>query len=155
MTTTFLTMSGAVLEFAADLAGLATTPVDASCQIIEATVEGVEKSTTAPATFCQPETDVALPSGSQLTLRFLQDWTDAAGVCRYLFGVDGKKQAFRLTFPPDDLTGDTVYQEGYVTARKPAFGGGASDPLETTITLPAFSVTVGDATTPLEADASA
>jgi hypothetical protein len=140
MSTTYLTMTGATLVFADDFAGLAAAGTDATCQIIEATLSGVAKSTTVPGTFCAAEFDAALPSGRELHLVILQDWRDPDGICNYLETADGTEVAFLLTLPPDGA-GATVARQGMCGAQMPAFGGAADAALQTDLTLSARSVT--------------
>jgi hypothetical protein len=149
-TATYVTMTGSKLTFADSAADLDTAGTDATCQIIAATVEGVAKSSTIPATFCDPESDIAQASGRQLVLRFLQDWTNPDGVCRYLDGADGTTVYFRLDLPPG--AAKTTRAEGRCSAVAPAFGGETGQAVEATITLPVLpGLTIADVDNPTAA----
>lgn len=134
----FMTMDGSVLKFADDEASLATTPTDVSCQINDATITNVPKSTTVPATFCQAETEAALASGSTLDVTFLQDWTDSAGFSWYLFDNDAQTKFFSLSL--GDAAGPAM--SGQVGVSKGDFGGAGGAVLQASISLPV----IGDLT---------
>lgn len=108
---------------------------DYSCQVTSASIGAASNTTTTsvPATFCGPASEVNVPVASTFTLDldFLQDWTAASGLSEWLFANDATEQAFALYLQgaADPVaTGKIIVQAG-------AFGGAAGEPLTATVSL--------------------
>jgi hypothetical protein len=112
-----------------------STLTDFSCQVTKAEITSQSNTTTTsvPATFCQPASEVSVPVAStfQLNLDFLQDWTQAAGLSAFLFKHDAERKAFALYLEGNVnpvATGEIIVQAG-------GFGGTPGQPLTSTVTL--------------------
>lgn len=133
--TTFVTMDGATLMFAATLAELPATPdVDATCQVISAAVAAITKTETTPATLCAAESSRVTGIDRQLNVTYFQDWTDPDGFAWWLQVNAMEELAFELA-----LDGGGTFR-GLVQVAPGDYGGAAGSSLQATITLPAQEV---------------
>lgn len=108
---------------------------DYSCQVTRAeiTSQSNTTTTTVPATFCSPASELSVPVASTFTLDldFLQDWTVAAGLSAWLFKNDATTKAFALYLQGSDdpvATGRIICQAG-------GFGGTPGEPLVASVSL--------------------
>ncbi len=129
--TTFVTMDGATLVFAATAAELPATPdATATCQVISAAVVPSAQTESTPATLCSATTSRVTGIDYALNVTYFQDWTDAAGFAWWMDGVAGQDQAFLLTLP---LAGSV---KGTVQVVPGDYGGAAGSSLQATVTMP-------------------
>jgi hypothetical protein len=111
------------------------TLTDFSCQVTSAEIQSSANTTTTtvPATFCQPASEVSVPVASSFTLNleFLQDWVNASGLSAWLFKNDATEKCFALYLKGADnpsAMGKIIVQAG-------AFGGAPGSALTATATL--------------------
>jgi hypothetical protein len=139
MTAVVLQIDKAEVRFGdAPATGVALDPstlTDFSCQVTKAEITSQSNTTTTsvPATFCQPASELSVPVAStfQLGLDFLQDWTQAAGLSAFLFKHDAERKAFALYLEGNVnpvATGEIIVQAG-------GFGGTPGQPLTSSVTL--------------------
>jgi hypothetical protein len=111
------------------------TLTDYGCQVTEARITAKPNTTTVPATFCSPASDVNVPSSFTLELGGLQDWgrTDTSpSFSEYLFINDANIVGFAFY-----LAGATnPSASGQVSVAAGDFGGKAGEPLVLTGSLP-------------------
>lgn len=159
MSRTVIQLNGATLKLADTSVALATAQDVYSCQVTSAAINANSNSQTVPATFCEGESDMPAPTGFELALSWLQDWTDSAGgLSGYAFENDTLPKWFELSLDG----GATVVASGQAYVVAGAFGGDAGTPLVTdavwpllakpTITMPA--VMAAGARTEAEAEAT-
>jgi hypothetical protein len=134
---------GAVPVPPAEIDGATLT--DYGCQVTEARVTATPNTTDIPATFCEPASQVNVPSSFSLELQGLQDWGVVDGLSEFLFIHDAEQMAFALY-----LDGETDPQAtGIVSCAAGDFGGTAGEPLVMQLTLPILgypSITGSDGT---------
>lgn len=108
------------------------TLTDFGCQVTQATISATPNTSDVPATFCEPASQVNVPSSFALTLEGLQDWGTADGLSEYLFTHDAEQAAFALYL---DAGPDPV-ATGIVSVAAGDFGGTAGEPLTMSLELP-------------------
>jgi hypothetical protein len=135
MSTVFVDMNGATVKFAATQGALATTPTDASAQIVSVALVAVANDTPIEATLTSPAGSKGLPSGASLEVTAYQDWTDATGYCWWTADNDGAAQWFELTIPSGGKF------QGQVDVKRADYGGSAAEAPQFTQSLPARNLT--------------
>ena len=114
-----------------------TTPdVDASCQVTSAAVVANPVTATAPATFCEGETDVVGKSKWQIDLAGLQDVTDPDGLSMFLFENETAAAWVQIKGPNDEAGAPNVTIEAPVRLQAGNLLGDAGTPLEFTASMP-------------------
>lgn len=121
------------------------------CQVTSAAINAVPNLQTVPATFCAGETQAPAPTGWELAITWLQDWTAAAGagLSFYAFDNDTLTKYFSLT-----LIGSTApIATGQVRIVAGSYGGDAATPLVASAVWPCLAKpAISKPTTELLAD---
>jgi hypothetical protein len=108
------------------------TLTDHSCQVTEARITASANTTDVPATFCEPASQVNVPSSFTLELNGLQDWGITGSFSEYLFQHDAETVAFALY-----LDGETDPEAtGTCSIAAGDFGGVAGEALTMTGSFP-------------------
>jgi hypothetical protein len=82
--------------------GPTAVPTDAvECQISQFTISSTANLVPIPATLCVGPSQAAQPSSWALSLVYMQDWQDSAGISNSLFDADGTVLFFLYT--PNDV----------------------------------------------------
>jgi len=120
------------------IAGDWTTPdVDASCQVTTAAVVANPVTQTAPATFCEGETDIVGKSKWQVDLAGLQDITESTGISMWLFEHETEAAWVQIIGPTNE-TGDKIITiVAPVRIQAGNLLGPAGTPLDFSVSLPA------------------
>jgi hypothetical protein len=106
------------------------------CQVSEATVK-FDTTTTTIKTLCQ-ESDLATSEKGVLTLAGYQDYTEATGLCNFLWDNALKSAAF--TIVGTDGAGATATLAGDIQCRRPPFGPQADDAAKFTLDIPVIGI---------------
>lgn len=144
MSATILRVTDAVVQFALgeDEPTSWTGEDSYECQVIEARIQASQVTTTAPATYCQGETDSLGLSKFSVVLQHLQDWTVAkasGGLSQFLWDNDAAVGWVRISIPTNE-SGDAVgVAVANVQFSAADFSGPAGTPLEATTTLPCLA----------------
>jgi hypothetical protein len=133
MPATVLQITDGVLRLADDEAGL-TTGEAVQEQVTQATINANANLQTVPATFTQPETQVAAPTRYELQVNWLQDWTKpGGGLSGWAFANDTEEKWFELKL--DDADTEPVAR-GVLRIVAGGFAGAAATPLQASVTWP-------------------
>jgi hypothetical protein len=105
-----------------------------TCQFTDAAVEASANTQTIPATFCDAEASVALPSSFAVRLGGLQDWGDAASFSKWAFDNDATLAGFAIEGV--GAGGVLVGMKGICSVVAGDFMGAAGGPLTWDQTFP-------------------
>jgi hypothetical protein len=104
----------------------------AECQVSEATV-AFDVTTATIKTLCG-ENELATAEKGKLTLAGYQDYTEAAGLCNFLWENALKQGSFEIT--GTDAAGNTATLTGNLQVRRPPFGPQADDAAKFSLDMP-------------------
>jgi hypothetical protein len=110
--------------------------VSAECQVSEATVK-FDTTTATIKTLCA-ESEVATAEKGTLTLAGYQDYTEAAGLCNFLWENALKQAEFVIV--GTDAAGNTATLTGDMQVRRPPFGPTADDAAKFSIDIPVLGI---------------
>jgi hypothetical protein len=110
--------------------------ISVECQVSEATVK-FDTTTSTIKTLCE-ETDLATSEKATLTLAGYQDFTEAEGLCNFLWDNALKAAAFTIT--GTDAAGNEAALVGSMQCRRPPFGPQADDAAKFSIDIPVIGI---------------
>jgi hypothetical protein len=110
--------------------------VSCECQVSEATVK-FDTTTATIKTLCA-ESEVATAEKGTLTLAGYQDYTEAQGLCNFLWENSLKQATFVIT--GTDAAGNTAELTGDMQVRRPPFGPTADDAAKFSIDIPVIGI---------------
>jgi hypothetical protein len=106
------------------------------CQVSEATVKFDTTSATIK-TLCE-ESEIATAEKGTLTLAGYQDFTEADGLCNFLWDNALKQAAFVITGL--DAAGNSAELTGSMQCRRPPFGPTADDAAKFSLDIPVIGI---------------
>jgi hypothetical protein len=106
------------------------------CQVSEATVK-FDTTTATIKTLCA-ESEVATAEKGTLTLAGYQDYTEAQGLCNFLWENALKQATFVIT--GTDAAGNVAELTGDMQVRRPPFGPTADDAAKFSIDIPVIGI---------------
>jgi hypothetical protein len=108
------------------------------CQVSEASVK-FDTTTATIKTLCA-ESEVATAEKGTLTLAGYQDFTEAEGLCNFLWANALKQASFQIT--GTDAAGNVAELAGDMQCRRPPFGPTADDAAKFSIDIPVIGIPV-------------
>jgi len=124
--------STGTIVFATSEAGLTSSPVAASDQVIAFRITPRPNLTNVPATYGEAASESASASGFQVELSILQDWGASASVSEFLFDNDGA--SVWVKHDPAGSSEPTFTANVYAVAG--GWGGAADESWVDDLTLP-------------------
>ena len=106
------------------------------CQVSEATV-AFDVTTSTIKTLCE-ETDLASAEKGKLTLAGYQDYTEANGLCKFLWDNALKSAVFEIV--GTDAAGNVATLSGSMQCRRPPFGPTADDAAKFSLDIPTIGI---------------
>lgn len=106
------------------------------CQVSEATV-AFDVTTSTIKTLCE-ETDLASAEKGKLTLAGYQDYTEANGLCKFLWDNAVKSAVFEIV--GTDAAGNVATLSGSMQCRRPPFGPTADDAAKFSLDIPTIGI---------------
>jgi hypothetical protein len=106
------------------------------CQVSEATVK-FDTTTSTIKTLCE-EAELATAEKGTLSLKGYQDFTEAAGLCNFLWENALKSATFKIT--GTDETGNSADLSGNMQCRRPPFGPTADDAAKFELEIPVIGI---------------
>lgn len=106
------------------------------CQVSEATVK-FDTTTSTIKTLCE-ESELATAEKGTLTLAGYQDFTEADGLCKFLWDNALKQAAFTIT--GTDTAGNVAELVGNIQCRRPPFGPTADDAAKFSLDIPVIGI---------------
>jgi hypothetical protein len=106
------------------------------CQVSEATVK-FDTTTATIKTLCE-ESEIATAEKGTLTLAGYQDFTEATGLCNFLWDNALKSAIFEIT--GTDAAGNAAALSGNMQCRRPPFGPTADDAAKFSLDIPIIGI---------------
>jgi hypothetical protein len=110
--------------------------VSCECQVSEATVK-FDTTTATIKTLCE-ESELATAEKGTLTLAGYQDFTEATGICKFLW--DNALQQAAFTIEGTDSAGAVATLSGNLQCRRPPFGPTADDAAKFSLDIPVIGI---------------
>ena len=112
--------------------------LECQCQVSEATV-AFDTSTATIKTLCA-EDEITTAEKAKLTLGGYQDFTEADGLCNFLWSNALKSASFEIA--GTDQAGNVATLTGNMQCRRPPFGPTADDAAKFSIDIPVIGIPV-------------
>jgi hypothetical protein len=106
------------------------------CQVSEATV-AFDVTTATIKTLCE-ESDLATSEKGKMTLAGYQDFTEASGLCNFLWEHSLESAAFVIV--GTDAAGNVATLTGNMQCRRPPFGPQADDAAKFSLDIPIIGI---------------